>query len=543
MIDGTGTTSYTYDQLDRLTESVNGHKESIGYEYDLTNELTKITYPNKDSVARTYDGDGRLQTVTDWLGHQTKFSYNANSDLIGTTFPISTGDQDKYAYDNADEMSEVKMTKGAETLASLAYTRDNDGQVKTTVSKGLPGEEKIGDTYDSNSRLIKAGTLVYGYDGADNPTKLGSGVYTYDNADELKAGNGVKFAYNEVGQRVKSTPNAAATTYGYDQAGNVISVEVPTEGKVAAIKDAYTYDGDNLRASQTKAGKTSYMAWDAAEGLPLPISDGTNSYVYGPEGLPVEQINGESKVLYLHHDQQGSTRMLTGSSGKAEGTMTYDPYGNTTGTTGSVATPLGYDAQYVSGDTGLIYLRARTYDPKTAQFLSVDSLEAFTRAPYSYASDNPVNYRDRRGTEGESIGEGVSCPNPLCFPLPTHETAQHAAEAINSIGHEIGHGAESIWHAIAGEGGSSDEDEQAEQGENACIAGEELIPPGYNPDTWTKAPASRPSDSGENIYDPEGGEWRWHAPDKYHPKGHWDHKGPGKFAPWENIYPEEVEEG
>ena len=50
MVDGTGTTTYKYDQLDRLTESENGHGEAIGYEYDLANEQTKITYPNGKSV-------------------------------------------------------------------------------------------------------------------------------------------------------------------------------------------------------------------------------------------------------------------------------------------------------------------------------------------------------------------------------------------------------------------------------------------------------------------------------------------------------------
>lgn len=46
---------------------------------------------------------------------------------------------------------------------------------------------------------------------------------------------------------------------------------------------------------------------------------------------------------------------------------------------------------------GLIYLRARAYDPKTAQFLSVDPLVELTRAPYTYASDNPLNKGDPAG--------------------------------------------------------------------------------------------------------------------------------------------------
>jgi hypothetical protein len=56
------------------------------------------------------------------------------------------------AYNDAGEMSEVKMLKGTETLASLVYARDNDGHVKTATSKGLPGEEKPSYEYDANSR-------------------------------------------------------------------------------------------------------------------------------------------------------------------------------------------------------------------------------------------------------------------------------------------------------------------------------------------------------------------------------------------------------
>src|SRR5579872_7590395 len=96
-------------------------------------------------------------------------------------------------------------------------------------------------------------------------------------------------------------------------------------------------------------------------------------YVYGSSGLPIEQINNStSTILYLHHDQQGSTRLLTSSTGTKEASFTYDGYGNQTGHTGTATTPLGYDGQYTNADTGLIYLRAREYDPATGQFLSVD---------------------------------------------------------------------------------------------------------------------------------------------------------------------------
>jgi YD repeat-containing protein len=232
MIDGSGTTKYTYDKLDRLTETENGHKEVTKYTYNLANEPTKITYPNGKEVTRAYDKDARLEKVTDWNSQVTKFTYNEDSELKATVFPSETKDEDAYAYNDADQMTEVKMAKSTETLASLVYTHDGDGQVTTVTSKGLPGEEKPFYEYDKNSRLTKSAGTAYEYDAANNPTKLGTTTYKYDSADQLESGGSIKYAYNEVGGRTKTTPETgSATTYGYDQAGNLTSVERPKKAK------------------------------------------------------------------------------------------------------------------------------------------------------------------------------------------------------------------------------------------------------------------------------------------------------------------------
>jgi RHS repeat-associated protein len=103
--------------------------------------------------------------------------------------------------------------------------------------------------------------------------------------------------------------------------------------------------------------------------------------MYGPAETSIEQINTSTgTVLYLHHDQQGSTRLITGSAGKTEATFTYGACGELTGHTGTATTPLGYDGQYTSSDTGLIYLRNRVYYPTTAQFLSLASNRSRSRS-------------------------------------------------------------------------------------------------------------------------------------------------------------------
>ena len=87
MTDGTGTTKYTYDQLDRLTESENGHKEVVKYGYDLASDQTKITYPNKKAVTRAFDKDGRLEKVTDWLSHVHQILLRRRLRPEGRDFP------------------------------------------------------------------------------------------------------------------------------------------------------------------------------------------------------------------------------------------------------------------------------------------------------------------------------------------------------------------------------------------------------------------------------------------------------------------------
>ena len=129
--------------------------------------------------------------------------------------------------------------------------------------------------------------------------------------------------------------------------------------------------------------------------------------MYGPPATSIEQINNTTGATeYLHHDQAGSTRLLTGSTGTVTGRCSYAAYGTPT-CEGTATTPLGYDGQYTSSDTGLVYMRNRVYDPATAQFLSVDPLVKTTRAPYSYAGDNPLTYFDPTGLAWQACVGGT----------------------------------------------------------------------------------------------------------------------------------------
>jgi len=96
-------------------------------------------------------------------------------------------------------------------------------------------------------------------------------------------------------------------------------------------------------------------------------------------------------------DLQGSVRATTDAAGVLSGRPSYyDPYGQPDAGAGP-PTPFGYTGELQDGATGLQYLRARTYNPATGQFLQRDPLEQQTGAAYTYVGGDPVDNSDPSG--------------------------------------------------------------------------------------------------------------------------------------------------
>jgi RHS repeat-associated protein len=209
-------------------------------------------------------------------------------------------------------------------------------------------------------------------------------------------------------------------------------------------------------ASRTVGSSTQQLVWDPAESGLL-LADGTDSFIYGPGGLPIEEISSEEAPTYIHHDQLGSTRLLTDSSGKATATFTYGPYGGPTGHTGTATSALGYAGQYTLGQSGLQFLQARFYDPATAQFLTSDPAGGITGQPYGYADGDPLNYDDPSGDWATPVF-GDACLDPEVTAGCAIVGAGAAAVAIVE-----GHGSvEAVLNAAFGGSESGAEDAETE---------------------------------------------------------------------------------
>jgi RHS repeat-associated protein len=262
----------------------------------------------------------------------------------------------------------------------------------------------------------------------------------------LDAGGNIWVA-DTINNRVQEFQSQYTTTYTYDQAGSLTSVQRPETAAEPAINQTLAYDATGLLVSRTTGLATRHLTWDASNSLPLLLNDDENSYIYGPNGLPIEQISTAEEPTYLHHDQLGSTRLLTDATGKTSAAFSYQPYGSLEAKTGTATTPLGFAGQYTDAETGLQYLRARFYDTGTGQFLTRDPLEAITGPPYSYASDNPVNLTDPSGlsswnpfsksfwTEGNFISE--SDLNPLKYYEKEIEAWENGSSYWGAVSHGL----------------------------------------------------------------------------------------------------------
>lgn len=252
--------------------------------------------------------------------------------------------------------------------------------------------------------------------GRNNHGQLGNGTTTNGptpGAVSALVAAPTSYTYDNRGNRTSINPaGGSPVTLTYNQANRLTEYD---NGAGSLIE--YEYDGEGLQwytdtySPATGIDLQAIKTWNKSVATPVMLTEGSSwsgggtAYVYGPGGLPLEQISTAGTYFY-YHDQLGSTVALADTNGAAVATYSYDPYGSLSGSlvTGTVFNPFGFAGQYTDAQSGLIYLRARYYDPATGQFLTRDPLAPITQSPFGYAEDNPLNWTDPMGMGASGIG-------------------------------------------------------------------------------------------------------------------------------------------
>jgi RHS repeat-associated protein len=285
-------------------------------------------------------------------------------------------------------------------------TRLAAGRVHSLATTGSqPQNSSISYGYDKLYRLTSAsgpvGNNTYTYDPVGNRlSKVLGGQTTsstYDKADRILTAGSTSYTVNNAGNLVAG----GTDTFSYDQVNRL------TSASVAGATGTYRYDGDGKRISKTVGATTTNYVYDIGSGLPVLLDDGSRKYVWGAGGLAFTVDKSTAAVQVYHTDGLGSVRSITDSTGSVVQAYQTDEFGIPVLTQGTSGQPFGLTGEQHDPEDGLVYLRARTYDPTVGRFLQADPLrdtlpgsQGWNR--YAYAGNNPVSSVDPSGLAAKS---------------------------------------------------------------------------------------------------------------------------------------------
>jgi RHS repeat-associated protein len=235
---GTEILRYKYDANGRLTNRWSVAKGNTYYAFDPVGNLTNIDYPSSHDVSFAYDALNRRTNMVDGVG-TTAYTYTTGDQLLTEDGPwasdtvtntyvnrLRTGLAlaqpagfwtNGLTYDTGARLSNVIMSAG-----TFAYTYQAGLPSRLPINLLLPNTSIITNTYDVDARLT--GTYLKKNDN----TVLDSYAYLYDPANERTNltradASTVAYSYDSIGQLkiADSSVNTEDRGYTYDAAWNL----------------------------------------------------------------------------------------------------------------------------------------------------------------------------------------------------------------------------------------------------------------------------------------------------------------------------------
>lgn len=357
MTDSFGSTSYSYDQLSRLTSETRGFTGvgnfSISYQYNLANDLSSLTGPSLITFNYTRDTSGRLTTITRpgqtlasaisyrasgamkhmVYGDGSSMDVTFNSRLQPATFNIPGKISKSYSYheDGALRFSSDAM----DHRFDRSYGFDHAGRLKSALS----GAEARGEGTTNNRPYYQ----TYGYDGFGHLSQRtvktwSTGDATISNTYINNRRQGIAWHYDADGRLVDGDDN-----YSYDAAGRNSYLETSAlntatmsyDGDGRQVKTVETWVDENL---ETRSDTRYYLRSTVLGGQSLAEADPSGqfprTFVYA--GLAVLgwiwQSNSFDQMVWEQRDPSGATV-------RGIGEQELDPLGADAGTFATAVPP------------------------------------------------------------------------------------------------------------------------------------------------------------------------------------------------------------
>ncbi len=451
--DGFSSVTNSFDRLNRLTNvvfAVGNSMFEIRYSHDPVGNLTNSVLSGSLSAdnlatAYSYDAAERLEEISTTDAGAFEYVYNPTNGRVASVSNTVSGITTSYVYDLLDRTTNITYSASDGSLIrSLEYAYDAAGMITNkTIVDDASSFVSHDYQYDSIYRLVSEGQ-------SNSASSVSSVVYNYDLAGNRTntVVNGTTNTYTlGIGNRlVEATSPSLSRTFSYDDAGNTVGI-TNIESSVTNIQSlawderyrlksvqsaqsvdvSYTYDVLNRRISRIEGTSTNFFVYDGnqivadLDGAGNPL----RTYAHGPGidnilSMTVYSSDGgvaSTNTYFYLKDHQNSVIALADETGTIVESYEYDAYGNTKvfNASGTELTESALGNRYtfqgreIDWSTGLMYFRARWYNPQTGRWLSKDPIGISGGLnQYVFVGNNPVNYFDPYGENAAVIVAGSS---------------------------------------------------------------------------------------------------------------------------------------
>ena len=443
-----------FDSLGRLLEERQSGK-AVSSQYTGDGKRHQVTYPGGRVISRTFDVLDRIKQLkdgpailaaSDWIGPSMRELQRLNGNGTRLTFLNDAGNAD-VGYDAVQRITRLRVLSSGAAIVDREYGYNRASQ--RTLER-RHDDFGLTDTYayDSTYRVIASAYDQAGLPGAV-PRDLSAISYQLDGVGNRRqvqkttaAGTTPEtFAVNAVNEYTSITTGAGpAVARSHDQNGNLaddgtrlLSYDYKNR-LVGVLRKAdlrpiavYRYLPDGRRSrKQVFDPDTGGLVQDIrfiCDGPQEVEEQDWNSgvtlatYVWSP--VYVDELVEFNRTtahplgagsFFAHQDARCGIVAITNATGAVVERRRYDDYGreeirNGAGAlvaTSHVGLDYGFQGRRHDRETGLIFFRARYYDPGTGRFLQRDPVwdAANVGGQYSFAGNGPVSGRDPTGLWG-----------------------------------------------------------------------------------------------------------------------------------------------
>ncbi|MEV6042598.1 RHS repeat-associated core domain-containing protein [Streptomyces xanthochromogenes] len=355
--DRSGRTIDLVKTSDALWTATDNSGRSVKYDIDAAHHLVRSWDTAGRATSYDYDEDGRLIKVTTPESRTTEFTYDSQSRVTSmrrSTALGGTSDQaPTYTYSyNAEYSWQAGITTVTDPLMNATkYEHNADGEV-TKVTDAWSHERSR--SYKAHLTQTAADAMgvgggsgnvtAYGWDTRGNPTsaKLPTGATSTVAGWSTKAGRDVPAS--------ATSADGDKTDYGYDAAGNTISVAQSGTGGGSATIDYNPatatcggFQGQRCKATAKLSGTQNsvtsfhYDTRGNLDSVTPPTQIGKVTYHYDALGRVTDSKDGRGVTTLYTYDDRGRVKKVdTGSYDTV--TYVYDGDGNLTSRTDRTGT-------------------------------------------------------------------------------------------------------------------------------------------------------------------------------------------------------------